>query len=159
MIRHTVYRIAAPDTATVGTWRDQAACTEVDPDLMFPDSKPADIQAARAVCAVCPVVAECLAAAMAEEGNTSKHNRWGIRGGLTPTQRRRLHERQAKRRTRAAQAKKKEAPAPRPIAECGTRSGYQRHRNAGEPACDACRQANTDADNRLRRTGTTKQAA
>lgn len=42
-------------------------------------------------------------------------------------------------------------------AECGTRSAYQRHVKRGEPIDDACRQANTDADNRLRRTGTTKQ--
>lgn len=50
------------------------------------------------------------------------------------------------------------APSGRQLASCGvgTRSGYQRHRKNGEQACDACRQANTDADNRLRRTGTTK---
>lgn len=42
---------------------------------------------------------------------------------------------------------------------CGTRSGYQRHRANGEEACGPCRQANTDADNRLRRTGTTKELA
>lgn len=44
-------------------------------------------------------------------------------------------------------------------ARCGTRAGYRRHHLNGETACDACRQANTDADNRLRRTGTTKQLA
>lgn len=44
-------------------------------------------------------------------------------------------------------------------ARCGTRPGYQRHRKNGEKACDACRRANTDADNRLRRTGTTKELA
>jgi hypothetical protein len=41
-------------------------------------------------------------------------------------------------------------------AHCGTRAGYRRHRKDGEAACDRCRRANTDADNRLRRTGTTK---
>lgn len=40
---------------------------------------------------------------------------------------------------------------------CGTRNGYARHRKNGEEACGPCRKANTDADNRLRRTGTTKQ--
>lgn len=44
-------------------------------------------------------------------------------------------------------------------ARCGTRSGYQRHVRRGEPIDDACRRANTDADNRLRRTGTTKANA
>lgn len=42
---------------------------------------------------------------------------------------------------------------------CGTRSGYQHHRRNGEEACGPCRRANTDADNRLRRTGTTKAKA
>lgn len=42
---------------------------------------------------------------------------------------------------------------------CGTRPGYQKHLRNGETPCDACRQANTDADNRLRRTGSTKQLA
>ncbi|MGX1248614.1 hypothetical protein RKD48_001125 [Streptomyces ambofaciens] len=41
---------------------------------------------------------------------------------------------------------------------CGTRKGYLRHRARGED-CQVCRQANTDADNRLRRTGTSKAAA
>lgn len=42
---------------------------------------------------------------------------------------------------------------------CGTRNGYQWHRRQGEDACQACKDANTDADNRLRRTGTTKALA
>lgn len=50
-------------------------------------------------------------------------------------------------------------PPKREPARCGTRPGYQQHRKNGEDACDACRQANTDADNRLRRTGTTKKVA
>lgn len=41
---------------------------------------------------------------------------------------------------------------------CGTRAGYLRHRELGED-CERCRQANTDRDNRLRRTGTTKALA
>lgn len=45
------------------------------------------------------------------------------------------------------------------VAECGTRSGYQRHVRERTEICPPCRQANTDADNRLRRTGTTKVAA
>jgi Transcription factor WhiB len=41
---------------------------------------------------------------------------------------------------------------------CGTRSGYLRHRARGED-CERCRRANSAADNRLRRTGTTKELA
>lgn len=43
-------------------------------------------------------------------------------------------------------------------ARCGTRPGYQRHRRNGQTPCAPCRRANTDADNRLRRTGSTKAA-
>ncbi|MFK0124933.1 WhiB family transcriptional regulator [Streptomyces nigra] len=39
---------------------------------------------------------------------------------------------------------------------CGTRVGYLLHRRLREPACSACRVANTAANNRLRRTGTTR---
>lgn len=42
---------------------------------------------------------------------------------------------------------------------CGTRNGYQRHLAAGEEPCTPCRKANTDADRRLRNTGTTKIVA
>lgn len=42
---------------------------------------------------------------------------------------------------------------------CGTRTGYQWHRKRGEDACGPCKQANADADNRLRRTGTTLELA
>ncbi|MEU5593061.1 WhiB family transcriptional regulator [Streptomyces sp. NPDC020298] len=42
---------------------------------------------------------------------------------------------------------------------CGTRPGYQKHLREKTEICAPCRQANTDADNRLRRTGTTKQLA
>lgn len=42
---------------------------------------------------------------------------------------------------------------------CGSTSGYRRHLKEGTEICAPCRQANTDADNLLRRTGTTKVAA
>jgi hypothetical protein len=41
---------------------------------------------------------------------------------------------------------------------CGTRPGYQKHLREGTEPCAPCRRANTDADNRLRWTGTTKAA-
>ncbi len=44
-------------------------------------------------------------------------------------------------------------------ARCGTRPGYQKHLRENTEICAPCRQANTDADNRLRRTGTTKATA
>lgn len=41
---------------------------------------------------------------------------------------------------------------------CGTRKGYLRHRARGED-CEDCRKANTDSDNRMRRTGSSKAVA
>ncbi|QDN57350.1 WhiB family transcriptional regulator [Streptomyces sp. S1D4-20] len=41
---------------------------------------------------------------------------------------------------------------------CGTRNGYQLHLREKTEICPPCRRANADADNRLRRTGTTKAA-
>lgn len=43
--------------------------------------------------------------------------------------------------------------------QCGTRGGYRKHQREGTEICGPCRAANTDADNLLRRTGTTKAAA
>jgi WhiB family redox-sensing transcriptional regulator len=46
-------------------WRALAACRGVDPERFFPDAMDgAGIAAAKAVCAGCPVRAECLSAAM-----------------------------------------------------------------------------------------------
>jgi WhiB family redox-sensing transcriptional regulator len=70
-------------------WRDRAACARIGGDAWFPEvgMSPA---AAKAVCATCPVVAECLEHAL------SAPEKFGIWGGLSETQRRSL------RRSRAA---------------------------------------------------------
>lgn len=44
-------------------------------------------------------------------------------------------------------------------AECGTRGGYRKHKREETEVCTPCRRANSDADARLRRTGTTKVLA
>jgi WhiB family redox-sensing transcriptional regulator len=78
-------------------WRDQAACLEVDGVDFFPD--PADlaaISAAKAVCAGCPVAAECLTWAI--ETNQTE----GIWGGHTPSERRRLKRRWLEETRRAS---------------------------------------------------------
>ncbi len=78
----------------IADWRAQAACRAdgIDPDVMFPDSNAADIEDARQICAPCPVRAECLADAMATEGDRTARNRYGIRAGLTGRQRRALYD-------------------------------------------------------------------
>lgn len=60
--------------------------------------------------------------------------------------------------TDAREREEQGLPDPR-RAKCGSRAGYQGHLKRGEPVDTACRQANADADNRLRRTGTTKVPA
>lgn len=67
------------------SWKTQGECTKFDLELMFPigTTGPAalQIQAAKAVCAVCPVAAECLR--WAEE----QHEYYGVWGGLTEEER------------------------------------------------------------------------
>ncbi|MFI6918443.1 WhiB family transcriptional regulator [Nonomuraea spiralis] len=65
-------------------WLRKGACRSSDPDLFFPLA-PSPLQEARAkaVCALCPVIAECRSYAL-RAGETE-----GIWGGLTPQERRR----------------------------------------------------------------------
>ena len=73
-------------------WRERAACREIDPELFFPaaESGPArtrQVAAAKAVCARCPVREQCLTEALARIP-------YGIAGGLTEHERRRLRRNQ-----------------------------------------------------------------
>ncbi len=73
-------------------WVEQAACATVDPDLFFPEnggSSPGQVRAAKAVCRRCPVTAECLAYALAND------EVFGIFGGLSVRERQRLGRRGA----------------------------------------------------------------
>ncbi|MEU1736499.1 WhiB family transcriptional regulator [Streptosporangium sp. NPDC020145] len=86
------------DTPRVENWRDRADCQSVDPEIFFPstDTRGGEgaetraYAAARQVCARCPVWPECRAYAL------DRDERYGMWGGLTPGQRRRLLNRQAK---------------------------------------------------------------
>ncbi len=72
-------------------WQERAACRDEDPELFFPVGSlgPAAQQEAKAkaVCARCPVVEQCLAYAM-QTGQD-----YGIWGGMTPDERRALARR------------------------------------------------------------------
>ena len=71
-------------------WQDRAACAGADTALFFDYQHQA---AAVALCGLCMVRGECLAAALAEEtdpgtGNPmGRQQRHGIRGGLTSVER------------------------------------------------------------------------
>jgi WhiB family redox-sensing transcriptional regulator len=61
-------------------WRDAALCAQTDLDAFFPDANRSAAPAKR-ICAACPVVAECLAYALA----TSQA--YGVWGGMSVRER------------------------------------------------------------------------
>ncbi len=65
-------------------WQDRAACYGVDPDVFFPTSEE-EAGPALAYCASCGIRRECLAWAL------KNGERYGVWGGMTEQQRRRLH--------------------------------------------------------------------
>lgn len=76
-------------------WRHEAACLEEDPELFFPigNTGPAllQIEEAKAVCRRCTVAEVCLKWAM----DTGQH--YGVWGGNSEDERRRLQRRQSHR--------------------------------------------------------------
>ena len=82
-------------------WRHRARCRDVDPELFFPvgTTGPAEaqVQSAKAICALCPVRDECLQWAL----DTAQDA--GVWGGLSEEERRALRRGQ-RRRVRIAYA-------------------------------------------------------
>lgn len=64
-------------------WRQRAACRGVDPDIFYPASDE-EVEAAKAICTVCPVREPCLEYALANR------ERDGVWGGATERERRRI---------------------------------------------------------------------
>lgn len=107
-------------------WREQAACRGVDPEVFHPGrgSAASETDAALAMCAVCPVVEQCLAYAL----NTNQ--KLGIWGGTTGRDRRQLIR--TWRRTT-------------PCNRCGTRLEYTSN---APKYCDRCRKhARSESNN------------
>jgi WhiB family redox-sensing transcriptional regulator len=67
-------------------WRQYAACRGVEPITFFPETTSGE-RAALAYCDRCPVRADCLEFALQTSANV---DRFGIYGGTTPGDRRRL---------------------------------------------------------------------
>ncbi len=67
-------------------WYKRAACLGADADAFFPE-KGGTTRAAKRICAPCTVQTECLAYALAND------ERFGVWGGLTERERRRLKRR------------------------------------------------------------------
>jgi WhiB family redox-sensing transcriptional regulator len=64
-------------------WQDRALCAQTDPEAFFPE-KGGSTREAKKVCRACDVRAECLEYALAHD------ERFGIWGGLSERERRRL---------------------------------------------------------------------
>jgi WhiB family transcriptional regulator, redox-sensing transcriptional regulator len=70
------------------TWQERALCAQTDPESFFPE-KGGSTREAKRVCLVCEVKAECLEYALAHD------ERFGIWGGLSERERRKLKRRTA----------------------------------------------------------------
>lgn len=66
-----------------GPWVEDALCAQTDPDAFYPE-KGGSTRHAKAICATCPVVAECLDYAL------TAGERHGIWGGKSERERRSL---------------------------------------------------------------------
>ena len=66
-------------------WWFAGLCAQTDPELFFPE-KGGSVREAKRVCAACPVRAQCLAHALAHG------ERYGVWGGLSEPERRRLKQ-------------------------------------------------------------------
>ena len=72
--------------AEVQSWQERALCAETDPEAFFPE-KGGSTREAKKICTGCEVKAECLEYALAND------ERFGIWGGLSERERRRLRRR------------------------------------------------------------------
>lgn len=69
----------------IATWRKRAACRGIDVEIFYPATdEDEDAEAAKAVCAECPVRQACLEHALAHR------EREGVWGGATERERRRI---------------------------------------------------------------------
>jgi WhiB family redox-sensing transcriptional regulator len=73
----------AQDVADEQDWQERALCAQTDPEAFFPE-KGGSTREAKRICSGCEVRAECLEYALAQD------ERFGIWGGLSERERRRL---------------------------------------------------------------------
>ena len=76
--------VAGDDTE--GEWAERALCAQTDPEAFFPE-KGGSTREAKKVCLGCDVRSECLEYALAND------ERFGIWGGLSERERRKLKKR------------------------------------------------------------------
>lgn len=83
-----LFTLLAGEDLDSETWQAEALCAQTDPDSFFPEQG-ASAHEAKRVCAYCPVRSDCLEYALAND------ERFGIWGGLSELERRRLRSRAA----------------------------------------------------------------
>ena len=85
-------RIPRTDSAATSQddidWRDEALCAQTDPEAFYPE-KGDSVRDAKRTCLSCPVRAECLEYAL------DRGERFGVWGGMSERERRRLKRRAA----------------------------------------------------------------
>jgi len=79
----TLGSFGEPDDAEAPEWQERALCAQTDPEAFFPE-KGGSTREAKRICSGCEVRAECLEYALAHD------ERFGIWGGLSERERRRL---------------------------------------------------------------------
>jgi WhiB family redox-sensing transcriptional regulator len=95
--RHVADPISIPITEDK-SWQDLANCLGVDPDLFFPE-RGASTREAKEVCRGCVVREDCLEYALANG------EKFGIWGGMSERERRRIRRQRALARAAAASAR------------------------------------------------------
>jgi transposase-like protein len=121
MTAATTTRLAGREPATGHArpedFRHRAACISQDPEIFFPASEPggpvyeAQVAAAKAVCAGCPVRAECL--------EWAADLPYGIAGGMTEDERRRHRAGTAGRRRSCGGPRRPQAGTRAEVAQAG----------------------------------------
>lgn len=87
-MRITIIDDTAAEPVGTGSWQDLANCLGVDPDLFFPE-RGASTKEAKEVCRGCVVREQCLEFALANG------EKFGIWGGLSERERRRIRRQRA----------------------------------------------------------------
>lgn len=103
----------------MNAWAARAACKGADDTVFFPETR-GHHNAVKAlqICRTCAVASECLQHAL------TAPEQFGVWGGKTEQERRDMRP-----------ARKRQRPP-----DCGTESGYARHRRLGENPCGPCQE-------------------
>ncbi len=80
--------VVAPLLCTAPEWHERSLCSQSDPEAFFPEKGGSTYEAKR-ICSRCEVKGECLEYALAHD------ERFGIWGGLSERERRKLKRRAA----------------------------------------------------------------